>query len=176
MASPWGTRHYRTGASGVDLSCILIFCALIEGRRIRKEKDQSRGPSKLAGCQAGGKYSKGNTDYFVDYLHYLWMVAKFAERGTQRTLSGTPVERNPACEDGNDTAARSRLYANFERLCRNGSDHEKKTPFCSRPSTEIRFVAGLGASDWKRKPACSADQLIVAAVLRNVPLNPCELL
>lgn len=50
----------------------------------------------------------------------------------------------------------------------------KKTPFCSRPSTEIRFREGFGASDSKRKPSCSADHLTVAPVLRNEPIKRCE--
>src|SRR5260370_27403400 len=49
---------------------------------------------------------------------------------------------------------------------------EKKTPFRSRPSTEIKFALGSGGmSDSNRKPGCSADQLTVAAVLRKLPLN-----
>jgi hypothetical protein len=51
----------------------------------------------------------------------------------------------------------------------------KKTPFFSRPRTETRFACGLGGvSDRKWKPGWWANQLIVAPVLRNVPLNCCE--
>lgn len=48
----------------------------------------------------------------------------------------------------------------------------KKAPFCSRPSTEIKFLLGSGISDSKRNPGCSADHLIVAPVLKNEPLKP----
>src|SRR5229473_2647280 len=49
---------------------------------------------------------------------------------------------------------------------------EKKTPLRSRPSTEIKFAFRSGGmSDSNRKPACSADQLIVASVLKKLPLN-----
>src|SRR5260370_23887541 len=51
-------------------------------------------------------------------------------------------------------------------------NQEKKTPLRSRPSTEIKFALGSGGmSDSNRKPACSADQLIVAPVLKKLPLN-----
>src|ERR1700675_2844426 len=55
--------------------------------------------------------------------------------------------------------------------CETAKAHqEKKTPLFSRPGTETRFALGSGGvSDWNRKPGCSADQLIVAPVLRNVP-------
>ena len=51
----------------------------------------------------------------------------------------------------------------------------KKNPFFSCTNTETRFACGLGGvSDWKWKPGWSADHVIVAPVLRNVPLNCCE--
>src|ERR1700749_1328885 len=59
-----------------------------------------------------------------------------------------------------------------ERIARRLS-YEKKTPFCSFPSTETRFRAGSGVSDSKWKPGSSADHLIVAPVLRNEPLKVC---
>src|ERR1041384_7668917 len=55
-----------------------------------------------------------------------------------------------------------------------GNNQEKKTPFCSRPTTEIRFAVGSGGmSDSKWKPFCSEDQAMVASVLKNVPLKCC---
>src|SRR5690348_1114300 len=44
---------------------------------------QSQSPGKLASCQQW-KVLEGNADYFVDDLHYVWIVAKFAESGTQQ--------------------------------------------------------------------------------------------
>src|SRR5215467_3309254 len=59
-------------------------------------------------------------------------------------------------------------------VCKAGQ--EKKTPFRSRPNTEIKFAFGSGgASDSNRKPGCSADQRIVAPVLKKLPLKFCEL-
>ena len=53
---------------------------------------------------------------------------------------------------------------------------EKKAPFRSRPNTETKFALGSGGmSDSNRKPSCSADQLIVAPVLKKLPLKFCEL-
>jgi len=56
-----------------------------------------------------------------------------------------------------------------------GPNQEKKIPFCSCPTTETRFAWGSGGmSDSNRKPVCSADQLIVAPVLKNEPLKCCD--
>src|SRR5260370_16570699 len=56
------------------------------------------------------------------------------------------------------------------------SGYVKKTPFRSRPNTETRFALGSGGvSDSNRKPDCSADQEIVAPVLKKLPLKFCEL-
>lgn len=59
---------------------------------------------------------------------------------------------------------------------RDDLDYAKNAPFCSRPSTEIRFRPGSGISDSNWKPGCSADHLIVAPVLRNEPLKLCAVL
>src|SRR5258708_4779831 len=67
------------------------------------------------------------------------------------------------------------LFCEFPRAVRE-KGQEKKTPFRSRPKTEIRFALGSGGvSDSNRKPDCSADQLIVAPVLKKLPLKFCEL-
>ena len=68
---------------------------------------------------------------------------------------------------------RSGARSSVRRVCAN---QEKKTPFCSRPTTETRFALESGGeSDWNLNPGCSADQVIVAPVLKKVPLKCCEL-
>jgi hypothetical protein len=83
---------------------------------------------------------------------------------TGRGLAFVPIRAN-------DTAA----LLSFSSGCVVPIVQLKKTPFSSCPSTETRFAFGLGGvSDWKWKPGCCADQVIVAPVLRNIPLNCCE--
>ena len=63
----------------------------------------------------------------------------------------------------------------MKRSCLANPAQLKKTPFFSRPSTEIKFAAGSGGvSDWNGKPGCSADQTIVVLVLKKVLLNCCD--
>ena len=60
-----------------------------------------------------------------------------------------------------NSLAEPRSETEMKRSCLANPAQLKKTPFSSRPSTEIKFAAGSGGvSDWNWKPGCSADQTI----------------